>query len=124
MNILLVDDNEELREFLALCLAEADVEATTSASSEDALYKAEATRFDVIVIDSVLGKEDGLDLVEKIRASKGGKTTPILLMSSIATALARRMATSVGCNDFMVKPFGLTPFIEQVRALGRGGSRR
>ena len=124
MNILLVDDNEELREFLALCLSEAGVEATTASASDEALGKSDAARFDVIVIDSVLGREDGLDLVAKIRASKNGKTTPILLMSTISTSLARRMATSVGCNDFLVKPFGQTQFIEQVRALGRGGSRR
>lgn len=124
MNILLVDDNEELREFLALCLSESGEEATTAAASGEALSKSEITRFDVIVIDSVLGKEDGLDLVDKIRASKNGKTTPILLMSTISTALARRMATSAGCNDFLVKPFGQTQFIEQVRALGRAGNRR
>ena len=124
MNILLVDDNEELREFLALCVSESDMEATTAAASDEALRKSEAVRFDVIVIDSVLGKEDGLELVEKIRSSKNGKTTPILLMSTISTALARRMATASGCNDFLVKPFGQTQFIEQIRALGRGGTRR
>ena len=124
MNILLVDDNEELREFLALCLSESGEEATTAATSSEALRKAEVGRFDVIVIDSVLGNEDGLELVEKIRASKNGKNTPILLMSSISTALARRMATAVGCNEFLVKPFGQTQLVEQVRTLGRNSSRR
>ncbi len=124
MNILLVDDNEELREFLALCLAESGVEATTVATSGEALLKSDAMRFDVIVVDSVLAGEDGLELVEKIRASKNGKSTPILLMSSIPTALARRMATAAGCSEFLAKPFGQTQFIEQVRGLGRGNSRR
>ncbi|BCM92491.1 transcriptional activator protein CzcR [Abditibacteriota bacterium] len=119
MNILLVDDNEELREFLALCLVETGVDVVTAESIGEGLRKSDAVRFDVIVIDSVLGTEDGLDLVEKIRASKNGKTTPILLMSSIPTALARRMATAAGCNEFLVKPFGQTQFIEQVRGLGR-----
>ncbi len=120
MNILLVDDNEELREFLALCLSEAGLEATKASSMSEALQHAETGRFDVFVVDSVLGREDGLELVGQLRASKNGKTTPVLLMSSISTALARRMATAAGCNDFLVKPFGQTQFVEQVRALGRG----
>ncbi len=120
MNILLVDDNEELRDFLAHSLVEAGLEATTAATSAGALQKSEAARFDVFVVDSVLGKEDGLELVAQLRAGKNGKTTPVLLMSSISTALARRMATAAGCNEFLVKPFGQTQFIEQVRGLGRG----
>ena len=120
MNILLVDDNEELREFLALCLSEAGLEAATAATMAEALQQCEESRFDVFVIDSVLGREDGLELVGQLRASKNGKTTPVLLMSSISTALARRMATAAGCNEFLVKPFGQTHFVEQVRSLGRG----
>ena len=120
MNILLVDDNDELREFLVLCLSEANIQATTASNSADALKKADLSRYDVFVLDSVLGQEDGIDLVEQLRASKNGKTTPILLMSSISTALARRMATAAGCNEFLVKPFGATQLAELVRSLGRG----
>ncbi|RYX80967.1 response regulator [bacterium] len=124
MNILLVDDNEELREFLALSLAESGIETTTAATPGEALRKSDIVRFDVIVIDSVLGSEDGLNLVDKIRASKNGKTTPILYMSTIATALARRMATASGCNEFLVKPFGNGQLVEQIQALGRTSGRR
>lgn len=120
MNILLVDDNEELREFLALCLTEAGLEITTAANSAAALQLAEANRFDVFVVDSVLGREDGLELVGRLRESKNGKTTPVLLMSSISTSLARRMALAAGCSEFLVKPFGQTQFVEQVRGLSRG----
>jgi len=119
MNILLVDDNAELREFLALCLVEADFEVATAANGVEALAKSEAARFDVFVLDSVLGGEDGLEVVAKLRATKNGKSTPILLMSSISTALARRMATAAGCDEFLTKPFGQTQFVEQVRGLGR-----
>ena len=120
MNILLVDDNDELREFLALSLSEAGLQATTVATTAEAVRKVETNRYDVLLIDSVLGNENGLDLVEQVRELKNGKTTPILLMSSISTALARRMATAVGCDEFLVKPFGLTQLVELARTMGRG----
>ncbi len=119
MNILLVDDNAELREFLALSLTEASFEVATAATGADALAKSEAGRYDVFVIDSVLDGEDGLELVGKLRASKNGKSTPILLMSVISTALARRMASAAGCDEFLIKPFGQTQLIEHVRNVGR-----
>ena len=120
MRVLIVDDNEELREFLALSLTEAAFEAVMAEGPEDALQKIESDKFDVLIIDSVMGGNDGIALTQQIRATKAGKTVPILLMSSLSTALARRMATSVGCNEFLVKPFGTMQFLEQVRALGKG----
>ncbi len=120
MKILLVDDNEELREFMALSLSEAGIETVTAASASEALVKAAADRFDAFVLDSFLGQDDGLDLATRLSSAKGGKATPILLMSTISTALARRMATAAGCTEFIVKPFGFTPFVELVRGLARG----
>ena len=121
MKILLVDDNEELRECLALSLTEAGIETVTAGTSAEALLKVSADRFDVVVVDSFLGEDDGLELAARLSApAKGGKTTPILLMSTISTALARRMATAAGCSEFLVKPFGFTQFAELVRGLSRG----
>lgn len=120
MRVLIVDDNEELRDFLALSLTEAAVEAVTAENSDDALLKIETDKFDVLIIDSVMAGNDGIALAQQIRATKAGKNVPILLMSSLSTALARRMATSVGCNQFLVKPFGAMQLLEQVRNLGKG----
>ncbi len=120
MKILLVDDNEELREFMALSLSEAGIETVTAGSAAEALVKATADRFDVLVVDSFLGQDDGLELATRLSTPvKGSKSTPVLLMSTISTALARRMATAAGCADFIVKPFGLTQFAELVRGLSR-----
>ncbi len=117
MRVLIVDDNEELREFLALSLTEASVDVIVAQSPEDALSRVESEKFDALVIDSVMEDHDGITLAQEIRGLKNGKTVPILLMSTVSTALARRMAKSVGCNEFLVKPFGQGQFIEQVRNL-------
>ncbi|PQV63729.1 two-component system, chemotaxis family, response regulator CheY [Abditibacterium utsteinense] len=117
MRVLLVDDNEELREFLALCLSEASIEVVESADAVGALQRAEGEKFDAYVIDSVLENGDGLSLVSELRNLKNGRAVPILLMSSISTSLARRMAQTAGCTEFLVKPFGQMQFLEQVKAL-------
>ena len=117
MRVLLVDDNEELREFLALCLTEASVEVVGVQNAEEALALVEKDKFDAFVVDSVMEGGDGLTLVGQLRELKNGRNVPVMLMSSISTSLARRMAQSAGCKEFMVKPFGQMQFIEQVKGL-------
>jgi DNA-binding response OmpR family regulator len=117
MRVLIVDDNEELLGFLALSLKEADVDVACAQNPEAALHQVEVEKFDALIVDSVLGSIDGIELVQRIRGTKNGRSVPILMMSTIGTALARRMATTAGCNEFLVKPFGLMQFIEQVKRL-------
>jgi len=120
MKILLVDDNEELREFLAQSLREVDVETVTAKDVSGALAAAAAAKFDVFVVDAFLGADDGLQLATQLGAPvKGAKGTPVVLMSPLSTALARRMASAAGCSEFLVKPFGLTQLAEVVKNLGR-----
>lgn len=119
MRVLLVDDNEELREFLALCLMEASVEVVEAPNASTALQRVGAEKFDAFVVDSVLADGDGLSLVGELRNLRNGRGVPVLLMSSISTSLARRMAQSAGCNEFLVKPFGQMQFLEQVKALAK-----
>ncbi len=117
MRVLLVDDNEELRGFLSLCLSEEANEVVTAEDAEEVLKKVQSEKFDALIIDSIMEKGDGISLTEQIRSTKNGRSVPILLMSSVSTALARRMAQSAGCTEFLVKPFGQMQFLEQVKNL-------
>ncbi len=117
MRVLLVDDNEELRGFLELCLSEVSIEVVAVGDGAAALQSAENEKFDVYVIDSILAGGDGLALVAELRELKNGRGVPVLLMASISTSLARRMAQSAGCAEFLVKPFGQMQFVEQIKSL-------
>jgi DNA-binding response OmpR family regulator len=117
MRVLLVDDNEELRDFLALSLTEAAVEVVVAQDPADALKKVEGERFDGIIIDFVMDNADGIALAGQMRGLKTARNVPILLMSAISTALARRMAKDAGCTEFLVKPFGQMQFVDQVKSL-------
>ncbi len=117
MKVLLVDDNEELRAFLVQTLREASVDVVAAGTCEAALSLADKNKFDAYIVDSLLDDIDGLSLVAQLRATKNGVKMPILLLSNLGTALARRMAQNVGCDEFLVKPFGPGQFVEQVRAM-------
>ena len=119
MRVLLVDDNEELREFMALSLRESQLEVEEVANGAQALAQLETSKYDLVIVDSVMPGEDGIALTQKIRATKTGQKLPILVMSALSTALARRMAMAAGANEFLVKPFSTTQLLEQVRSLTR-----
>jgi DNA-binding response OmpR family regulator len=120
MKVLLVDDNEELREFLTLSLSESNMDVVAAADGAQALAAIEKEKFEVAIIDSVMPGEDGIALTMKIRATKAGQKLPILVMSALSTALARRMAKNAGANEFLPKPFSPTQLLEQVRSITRG----
>jgi two-component system OmpR family response regulator len=119
MKVLLVDDNEEVSGLLRLSLGEALIDTVTVSDGTAALQQMEDNDFDALVIDSVLTSDDSIALVQKIRLHKSGKSVPILMMSTIGTSLARRMATSAGCDAFLVKPFGMMQLVESLKTLQR-----
>lgn len=116
MRVLLVDENEELRDFLAATLNENTIDTSTAATPEEAVKLVDSERFDGFIVDSVMGDVDGVALIEKLRNAKNGKGVPAILMSDIGTALARRLAQNSNCQ-FLAKPFGPTQFVEMIRAL-------
>jgi DNA-binding response OmpR family regulator len=117
MRVLVVDDNEELLQFMVQSLSEVVVEAVGAKNGAEAMELVQAEKFDGIVIDATLGDSDGISLAQQIREHKNGRNVPLLIMSSFATPLARRMAKSVGCDDILVKPCGMGQFIERVKTL-------
>src|ERR1051325_1430485 len=118
MRVLIVDDNEELLQFLVLSLVEVTVDAVGAKSAQEALEKVTAERFDAILIDATLGEGDGIACAQKIREIKNGRNVPLIIMSAFSTPLARRMAAGVGCTGRRVRPFGASQFVERVRMLG------
>src|SRR5436853_5237880 len=117
MKVLIVDDNEELLQFLIISLTEVAVEAVGAKSEAEALEQVAKEKFDGIIVDATLGDSDGIGCAQRIREAKNGRNVPILIMSEFSTPLARRMAKAVGCDDLLVKPFGAGAFVERVKTL-------
>lgn len=119
MRVLVVDDDEETRELVGAALAREGYELVLVGSSTAALASVRDQRFDVLVLDVMLGTESGLALCARLRAD--GVETPILFLSARGAVDARVEGLEAGGDDYLRKPFALKELLARVRALGRRG---
>lgn len=119
MRVLVVDDDAETRELVGAALAREGDDVTLAASAEAARAHLASGRYDVVVLDVMLGEGSGLAVCAAAR--EGGIETPILFLSARGTVDARIEGLDAGGDDYLPKPFALKELRARVRALGRRG---
>ena len=117
MRLLIVEDDLEASEAMARGLTEAGHDCQTAADGEAGLKTAQAGRFDVMVVDRMLPKLDGVAMVEKLRAE--GDATPVLFLSALGEISHRVEGLKAGGDDYLVKPYAFAELIARVEALAR-----
>jgi len=117
MRVLLVEDSKILLRAVRRALRHAGFAVDTAADGEEGLAAAEANDYDVVVLDIMLPKLDGLSLLRRLRAA--GNTTHVLLLTARDTVADRVQGLRQGADDYLVKPFALAELIERVRVLCR-----
>lgn len=116
---LVVEDEPHIRELLALHLGLEGVTVSECADGADALVAVAATRFDVVVLDLMLPKIDGLTVCTAIRRSALNAETPILILTARREESDTVLGLETGADDYLTKPFGVREFVARVRALLR-----
>ncbi len=122
MRILLVEDQIPLLKALRQGLEEEGFAVDTAADGEEADGKARATSYDVIVLDIMLPKVDGLTLLKRWRAS--GLATHVLMLTARGTTDDKIAGLDSGADDYLTKPFELDELLARVRALIRRGHQK
>jgi two-component system OmpR family response regulator len=117
MRALVVEDDRQTSEYIRSSLAERGWQAETAFDGEDGLSRARREVFDVIIVDRMLPKLDGLALVSTLRA-EGGQT-PVLFLTAMGAISDRVAGLEGGGDDYLVKPFSLAEFNARVAALTR-----
>jgi DNA-binding response OmpR family regulator len=117
MRVLIVEDYEPLREALAQGLREAGFAIDAASDGVTGLWHANATDYDVIILDLMLPGTDGLTLLQRLRAS-GGKAH-VLILTAKDTTEDRVKGLNLGADDYLVKPFAFQELLARVRALVR-----
>ncbi len=117
MRVLLVEDYAPLRSSVAQSLEESGFAVDASADGEEGLWYAQSGDYDVIILDIVLPKLDGLSLLKQLR--RAGQRTPTLLLTAKDTVADRVSGLDSGADDYLVKPFALAELLARVRALLR-----
>jgi len=115
-HLLVVEDEQTLRETLIYNLKREGYEVTASGDGGEALELAREQQFDLIVLDVMLPTLDGLSIVRILRKEQ---RTPIILLTARSGEVDRIMGLETGADDYIVKPFSLGEFLARVRAVLR-----
>jgi len=117
MRALVVEDYAPIRTAVTEGLVENGFAVDSAADGEEGLWLAETNPYDVVVLDIMLPKLDGLGLLKRLRAH--GSTVAILMLTAKDTVEDRVCGLDLGADDYLVKPFAFAELLARVRALVR-----
>jgi len=117
MRLLLIEDHAPLRVAVSQYLQEAGYIVDTAATGDEGLWAAEGGNHDLILLDLMLPKIDGMEILRKLRAM--GNPVHILVLSARDGLEDRLQALDAGADDYLVKPFPLAEVLARTRALLR-----
>jgi len=117
MKILLIEDDTDTSRFVADGLREHGHVVDASADGRDGLFLATEAGYDVMVIDRMLPRIDGLTIVKTVRAA--GVKAPVLILTTLGGVNDRVEGLEAGADDYLVKPFAFAELLARVNALAR-----
>ena len=119
MHILIVEDDEVARDYLAKALREAGHTVDTAANGIEGLHMASSIAADLAIVDRMLPKLDGLALVQSLRAT--GRKMPVLILSALGDVDDRITGLRAGGDDYLTKPYHMAELLARIDALARRG---
>ena len=120
MKLLVIEDDPKISAYIEKGLKEAGHTVDTAADGELGLHLASHEKYDVLVIDRMLPKIDGITIIKTLRGT--GNLTGILILSSLGDIDDRVMGLRSGGDDYLVKPFAFIELLARVEALGKRSS--
>jgi two-component system, OmpR family, response regulator len=119
MRILIVEDEPKMAALLRRGLVAEGMAVDLARVGEDAIPRAEATSYDLIVLDVMLPGMDGFEVCRRIRAA--GVWSPVLMLTARDAVRDRVAGLDAGADDYLTKPFSYAEFLARLRALARRG---
>ena len=118
MRILLVEDDHKVGGFIEQGLREEGFDVDRAWDGEEAIAKSQASEYDLILLDYMLPKKNGLQVTSELRAT--GVRTPILMLTARDPGDDIRRSLAAGVNDFLGKPFRFNDLLSRIRNLAPG----
>jgi len=115
--VLIIEDDREIVNLLEIHLKDLSLKVYKAYDGEDGFNKVLTENPDLIILDLMLPKMDGLEVCQKIRAKE--ITTPILMLTARSEEIDRVLGLEIGADDYMTKPFSVREFIARVKAIFR-----
>lgn len=117
MRLLLIEDEKQAATFLQKSLKESGHTTELAHDGDEGLGAARDGGYDVLIVDRMLPKRDGLDVVSTLRAE--GDRTPVLILSALGDVDDRVTGLRAGGDDYLTKPFAYSELLARVEALAR-----
>ena len=115
--ILLVEDNEDMAQLLALHLRDLQHSVELCFDGDSGLQHAENHQYDLVILDLMLPGKDGLSICRAIRENQN--YTPILMLTAKDSELDRVLGLETGADDYVTKPFSITEVLARIKAIFR-----
>jgi len=122
MRVLVVEDEPKMAELLRRGLREEGLLADVAATGEDAIWHAQCTPYDAILLDIMLPDITGMEVCRRLRTA--GTWAPVLMLTARDAIADRVEGLDAGADDYLVKPFAFDELLARLRALARRGSAR
>ena len=119
MHILIVEDDEVARDYLAKALHEAGHTVDIAVNGIDGLRLASSADVELAIVDRMLPQLDGLALVQSLRAT--GRKIPVLILSALGDVDDRITGLRAGGDDYLTKPYHMSELMARIDALARRG---
>ena len=113
--VLAVDDSPSMRQMLAFTLKSSGYEVIEAVDGVDGLYKARAGQVSLVLTDQNMPRMDGLTLIRSLRGLPEYARTPILMLTTEASAEMKAEGRAAGATGWLVKPFDPLKLIEVVK---------
>lgn len=117
MHILIIEDDRELCEALRLQLNARNHTADCCHTGSEALYRAMTDAYDLILLDRMLPRISGTEVLQKMR--KDGNQTPVILITALGTLDDKVTGLDLGADDYLVKPFAFAELMARIRCVTR-----
>src|SRR5262245_6812727 len=122
MRLLIVEDDRNAADYLVKAFREVGHVADHAADGEDGLAMAQDAQYDVLIIDRMLPRRDGLSVIGTLRAQ--GVDTPVLILSALGQVDDRVKGVRAGGDDYLPKPYSFSELLARVEVLARRRSGR
>jgi len=114
--VLIVDDDEEIRQLLSVYLESAGYQAHTAADGEQMWQVLASRPVDLIILDLMLPGDDGLELCRQLRARRN---IPVIMLTARGTLVDRIVGLEVGADDYLPKPFDPRELLARIKVIIR-----
>jgi len=121
MNVLIVDDEKDLTRALSAILIQHNYAVDCAFNGEDGLNYALSSIYDVIVLDVMMPKMNGFEMLKRLRAKK--IETPVLMLTAKTDVADKIDGLNIGADDYLTKPFDTQELLARIKALLRRSSQ-